>query len=78
VLTAAASEERKKFRRSVWRLDTAFPMLAAIIVLDTLGAVPGYGAQPFTWLIIMLIFFLVPYRLIRAELGTAFPAEGGP
>ena len=76
--TAAASEERKKLRRSVGRLDTAFLMLAAIIVLDTLGAVSSYGAQSFTWLIVMIIFFLVPYGLITAELGSTFPEEGGP
>jgi glutamate:GABA antiporter len=76
--TAAASEERKKLRRSVGRLDTAFLMLAAIIVLDTLGAVSSYGAQTFTWLIVMLIFFLLPYGLLTAELGSTFPEEGGP
>ncbi len=78
VHTAAAGEERKKLRRSVGRLDTAFLMLAAIIVLDTLGAVSSYGAQTFTWLIVMLIFFLVPYGLLTAELGSTFPEEGGP
>jgi glutamate:GABA antiporter len=76
--TAAASEERSKLRRSIGRWDTAFLMLAAIIVLDTLGAVSSYGAQAFTWLIVMVVFFLVPYGLITAELGTAFPEEGGP
>jgi glutamate:GABA antiporter len=76
--TAAASEERSKFRRSVGRYDTAFLMLAAIIVLDTLGAVSSYGAQAFTWLVVMVVFFLVPYGLITAELGTAFAEEGGP
>ncbi len=76
--TVAAGEERKKFRRSVGRLDTAFLMLAAIIVLDTLGAVSSYGAQSFTWLVVLLVFFLLPYGLIVAELGTAFPEEGGP
>jgi glutamate:GABA antiporter len=78
VATVAAGEERKKFRRSVGRLDTAFLMLAAIIVLDTLGAVSSYGAQAFTWLIVMIVFFLVPYGLLTAELGSAFPEEGGP
>jgi amino acid transporter len=76
--TVAASEERRKFRRSVGRWDTAFLMLAAIIVLDTLGAVSSYGAQAFTWLVIMVVFFLFPYGLITAELGTAFAEEGGP
>src|SRR4029078_13113576 len=37
--TPAASEERSKFQRTVGRWDTTFLMLAAIIVLDTLGAV---------------------------------------
>jgi amino acid transporter len=78
VATVAAQEERKKFRRSVGRLDTAFLMLAAIIVLDTLGAVSSYGAQAFTWLIVMIVFFLVPYGLLTAELGSTFPEEGGP
>ena len=78
VNTAAASEERKKLRRSVGRLDTAFLMLAAIIVLDTLGAVSSYGAQTFTWLIVMVIFFLLPYGLLTAELGSTFAEEGGP
>jgi glutamate:GABA antiporter len=76
--TAAASEERKKLRRTVGRMDTALLMLAAIIVLDTLGAVSSYGAQAFTWLIVMIIFFLVPYGLLTAELGSSFPEEGGP
>jgi glutamate:GABA antiporter len=76
--TVAANEERRKFRRSVGRWDTAFLMLAAIIVLDTLGAVSSYGAQAFTWLVIMVVFFLFPYGLITAELGTAFAEEGGP
>src|SRR6202167_516255 len=76
--TAAAVQERRKFRRTVGRADTAFLMLAAIIVLDTLRAVSSYGAQAFTWLIVMVIFFLVPYGLLVAELGTAFPEEGGP
>jgi len=76
--TAMATEERTKLRRSVGRYDTAFLMLAAIIVLDTLGAVSSYGAQAFTWLIVMVVFFLFPYGLVTAELGTAFPEEGGP
>ena len=75
---AAAKQERTKLRRSVGRLDTALLMLAAIIVLDTLGAVSSYGAQAFTWLVVMVVFFLFPYGLLTAELGTAFPEEGGP
>jgi amino acid transporter len=74
----AAEVERKKLRRSVGSAGTALLMLSAIITIDTLGAVSSYGAQAFTWLIIMAVFFLLPYGLITAELGTAFPQEGGP
>ena len=78
VTTAAAETERSKFRRTIGRTDTAFLMLAAVIVLDTLGAVSSYGAQAFTWIAVMAVFFLVPYGLVVAELGSTFPEEGGP
>jgi hypothetical protein len=71
--TAAAVQERRKLRRTVGRFDTAFLMLAAIIVLDTLGAVSSYGAQAFTWLIVMVVFFLFPYGLLTAELRYSHP-----
>jgi len=37
--TAMATEERTKLRRSLGGYETAFIMLAAIIVIETLGAV---------------------------------------
>ena len=36
------------------------------------------GAQAITWLAISLVLFLIPYGMLAAELGSAFPAEGGP
>jgi hypothetical protein len=61
----------------VGRLDTAFLMLAAIIVLDTLGAVSSYGAQAFTWLIVMIVF---SWSLWPAHRGIRqyLPGGGGP
>src|SRR4029079_10432112 len=50
----------------------------ALVGLDTLGQVSSYGAETFTWLIFIAIFFLLPYALAMAELGTAFTQEGGP
>jgi glutamate:GABA antiporter len=49
-----------------------------VVTLDTVGAVAANGAQGFTWLIFLGIFFLLPYALSIAELGSAFPQEGGP
>ena len=36
------------------------------------------GAQAITWLVVSLALFLVPYGMLVAELGSAFPVEGGP
>lgn len=65
---------RRHFRRS----DFAFCAVAAVVGLDTIGAVAADGAQAFTWMVFLGVFFLLPYALLTAELGSTFPAEGGP
>jgi glutamate:GABA antiporter len=50
--------------------------VAAIVALDTLGAVSSQGAQAIFWLVVSGLTFLIPYGLLTAELGTAFPVEG--
>jgi hypothetical protein len=47
-------------------------LVCAIVGLDTLGQVSGYGAQTFTWVIVLAVVFLFPYALVMAELGSAF------
>ena len=75
--TRMAMEERQKLIRSFGRLDMLLFLVCAIVGLDTLGQVAGYGAQTFTWVVVLGVFFLLPYGLVMAELGTAFPQEGG-
>ena len=76
--TVAALAEKKKLRKTFRRFDIFFFLLCTLISLDTVGAVSHNGAQAFTWIIFMGIFLFLPYGLIMAELGTAFPEEGGP
>jgi amino acid transporter len=76
--TAAALEEKKKLRKNFKRFDIFFFLVCTLISLDTVGAVSASGAQAFTWLIVMAVFLFLPYGLTMAELGTAFPEEGGP
>ena len=76
--TTAAVAEKQKLRRSFRRFDIFFFLLCTLISLDTVGAVSANGAQAFTWIIFMGIFLFLPYGLITAELGAAFPEEGGP
>ncbi|WP_037069438.1 APC family permease [Pseudonocardia acaciae] len=70
--------EADHLRRSLRRGDTICFAIAAIISLDTIGQIATSGAQAFTWTAVLVVTFLFPYGLVMAELGSAFPAEGGP
>jgi glutamate:GABA antiporter len=74
----AAIAERSKLRRELGRLDAICLLIAAIVVLDTLGAVAKGGAQTLTLLAVVALLFFVPAGLVIAELGAAFPNQGGP
>jgi amino acid transporter len=76
--TAAALQEKKKLQKHVGRFDLLFFLICTLVGLDTIGSVARNGAQGFTWLIFLGLFFFVPYALLTAELGAAFPEEGGP
>jgi amino acid transporter len=69
--------ERSKLRRELGRLDAVCLLIAAIVVLDTLGAVAKGGAQTLTWLAVVAVLFFGPAGLVIAELGSAFPNQGG-
>jgi glutamate:GABA antiporter len=75
--TQAAVEEKAKLQRHFGRFDMLFFLLCTLVGLDTLGAVSTNGAQAFTWLAFLGIFFFVPYALLTAELGSTFTEEGG-
>src|SRR4029077_3887918 len=77
--TAAVAElvaEKRKLKKSLFRLDMIFFTVCAIVALDTIGASAAGGAQSLFWLGVSAVTFLVPYGLITAELGAAFPTEG--
>ena len=76
--TAMAVVERRKLQRSLRRFDMLFFTLCALIGLDTLGQVSSYGAVTFSWLVLLAVFFVLPYALVMAEVGSAFTQEGGP
>ena len=76
--TASALREKSKLQRHFRRFDMFFYLICTVVTIDTIGAVASNGAQGFTWLIFLGIFFFLPYALSVAELGSAFPQEGGP
>ena len=69
--------ESSRLRRELGRLDTVCLLIAAVVVIDTLGAVANAGAQSLTWLLVVSLTFFVPAGLGISELGAAFPQEGG-
>ncbi|WP_353372982.1 APC family permease [Mycobacterium sp.] len=73
-----AVAERQKLQKSLRRFDMLFFTICALVGLDTLGQVSSWGAQTFTWLIVLAVLFVLPYALIMAELGSSFTQEGGP
>ncbi len=78
VTTTDALQEKAKLRKHFARFDILFFLICTLVGVDTLGAVASNGPQAFTWLIFLAILFFVPYALLTAELGAAFPEEGGP
>jgi amino acid transporter len=77
VTTSATLQEKKKLRKEFRFFDMIFYTVAAIIGIDTLGAITTNGGQAFTWLLISAVTFLLPYGLLTAELGSTFTQEGG-
>ena len=70
--------ERAKLRKVLRRFDLVLFTACAIVGLDSVAAAAEAGAQAITWLVVSLVIFLIPYGMLTAELGSAFPVEGGP
>jgi glutamate:GABA antiporter len=75
--TALAQEQTDKLHKTLGRFDIIFLLIAAVVGLETLGQVSTFGAEAFTWTLVLAVTFLVPYGLIFAETGAAFTEEGG-
>ncbi|BDM70509.1 putative amino acid permease [Streptomyces nigrescens] len=65
-------------KRSLRRFDIMAIGIAAVISFDVIGQIAAGGGQAATWIGVIVVAFLLPYALIFAETGAAFPQEGGP
>lgn len=75
--TALAEEQSQHLQKSLRRSDILLLVVAAVISIEVLGQVSGFGGETFTWTLILAITFMIPYGLIFAETGGAFTEEGG-
>jgi amino acid transporter len=76
--TAYAAEQKQHLVKTLGRFDMIFFTVAVIVGLDLIGQAASNGYQAFTWTVVLVALFLVPYGLVMAEVGSAFTAEGGP
>ena len=51
--------------------------VSAILVADTVGSSAAMGVQGLGFWIILGLLFFIPYGFVTAELGSAWPDEGG-
>jgi amino acid transporter len=65
------------FHRVLRRIDVTLFTVCAILVIDQLAAAASIGSSAIFWWSFTLVFFFIPYALISAELGAAYPEEGG-
>ena len=71
------TERHPTFDRVLGRLDPLLFSVCAILTIDSLATAASMGVSWFSWWIITMVVFFVPYGLVTAELGSAWPGEGG-
>lgn len=74
--TSDIVEQKRRLKKSLFRWDLALFSICAVVGIDTLGQAASFGTQTLFWLVFLSVFFLIPYGLIIAELGTNIPVEG--
>ena len=77
-LTTDALQETKHLQKNFGRKEILFFTICTLVGVDTIGLLASLGAEAFTWNVILALTFFIPSALLFAELGTAFPQEGGP
>ncbi|MFI1434517.1 APC family permease [Streptomyces lydicus] len=77
-LSEGWGEQRSRLHKDLRRRDVLFFLICTLVGLDTIGSVAAQGPQGLTWMAILALAFFLPYGLLVAELGSAFPVQGGP
>lgn len=57
--------------------DMVLFTVSAILLLDTLTAAASVGASSVFWWVFLGFIFFIPFALICAEMGCAYPEQGG-
>jgi amino acid transporter len=72
-----ASKEVRAPKKAFGLLSMVLFSVSAILVADTVGASAAIGVQGLSLWVILAVLFFIPYGFVTAELGAAWPDEGG-
>jgi amino acid transporter len=64
-------------KKTLKQRDMVLFTVSAILLLDTLTAAASVGASSVFWWIFLGLIFFIPFALICAEMGCAYPEQGG-
>ena len=53
--TALAAEEESHLHKTLGRFDIVFLMIAAVVGVETLAQVSTFGAEAFTWALVLVL-----------------------
>ena len=65
--------KKKKFKL----VDAILATVCITLVAESIAPTASIGNSQYFWWIFLIIAFVLPYGMISAELGTAYPSEGG-
>jgi amino acid transporter len=71
------AQQAPSFERVLGRFDLLLFSVSAILTIDTLASAASMGVPWFSWWAITMGLFFIPYGLMTAEMGAAWPGEGG-
>ena len=66
-------KKKKKFKL----VDAILATVCITLVAESVAPTASIGNSQYFWWIFLIIAFVLPYGMISAELGTAYPSEGG-
>ncbi|HFB65891.1 MAG TPA: APC family permease [Aeromonadales bacterium] len=70
-------EDPIKHIKSLNQRDMVLFTVSAILLLDTLAAAASVGSSSIFWWLFLGVIFFIPFALICAEMGCAYPEQGG-
>jgi len=69
--------EQVSHTKTLKQRDMVLFTVSAILLLDTLTAAASVGASSVFWWVFLGVIFFIPFALICAEMGCAYPEQGG-